>query len=110
MNPETLRQLIIGCRRKDRIVSNASEWTPHRVKNPEMEGWPFSDFGAWEFIAGKLEEAHPYEELYMDYPQGALAIVMKVRLAVPDPLLYIKVQIGTSNKAIGRSFHYSNYS
>lgn len=109
MNPETLRQLIISCRRKDRVVGVPSEWSPQRVKHPEMEGWFFSDVGAWEFIADKLEAAHPYEELYLDNPPGALAIVMKVRLTVPDPLLYIKVQIGASNRAIGRSFHYSNY-
>ncbi|MBF0462527.1 MAG: hypothetical protein HQL87_14175 [Magnetococcales bacterium] len=110
MNLDTLRQLVARCRCKgQRDLGWPREWCPNRIKQPGTDGYYFSDVGAWEFIADQLEAGHPYEELYLDKPPGALAIVMKIRLAPNVPLLYVKVQIGPGNKVLGRSFHYSNH-
>ena len=110
MNPETLRQLIASCRRKDRrFLGFPRDWNPSRIKNPEIEGYYFTESSAWEFIADKLEAKHPYEVVHLDNPPGALALVMKIQLLAEEPLLYVKVQVGVGNKAIGRSFHYSDH-
>lgn len=110
MNADTLRQLIANCRRKHmRFLGMPRDWAPHRIKHPEIDGFCFTDASAWEFVAEKLEAGHPYEEMLLDNPKGALAIVMHIQLTASDPLLYVKVQVGVGNKAIGRSFHYSEH-
>ncbi len=89
MHPETLRQLIANCRRKTgRALGFPIEWTPSKVKHPELEGYFFTEMGAWEFVADKLEAGHSYEEMQLDHPKGALAIVMKIQLTTQDPHLY----------------------
>lgn len=109
MNADTLRQLIASCRHKDRrFVQFPCDWNPQRIKNPEIDGFYFTEAGAWALVAEKLESGHPFEEIYLDTPPGALAVVMKIQLASVDPLLYVKIQVGDRNKAIGRSFHYSD--
>lgn len=108
MNPDTLRQLISNCRNtRERSVSRPSDWGPNRIRNPEANGDYFTEAGAWEFIAAKLEAGHPFEEISLNTPPGAPAMVMKVQLDTGVPLLYIKIQVGVRNKPIGRSFHYS---
>jgi hypothetical protein len=108
MNDDTLRQLINNCRnKKERILGFPRDWVPHKIRNPEACGDYFTDAGAWEFIADKLEAKHPYEKISLNSPPGALAIVMKIQLTTVDPLLYVKIQVGMRNKPIGRSFHYS---
>lgn len=110
MNPETFKQLILSCRRsKQRFIKVPCDWNPTRVKHPENTGFCFTDASAWEFIADRLEAQHPYTEILLDNPPGALAVVMKIQLMSGDPLLYVKIQLGAGNKAIGRSFHYSDH-
>lgn len=111
MNADTLRQIIANCRRKHmRFLGFPCDWYPAGIKRPDLEGYFFTDASAWELIADKLEEAHPFEELILDNPKGALAIVMHIRLVINAPsLLYVKVEVGVGNKAIGRSFHYSDH-
>lgn len=114
LDAETLRQLIQSCRRsRDRVVGRISDgtpsdWCPHKIPNPNLpDGFYFSDQAAWEFIADRLEAGEPYKLLLLDTPPGAVAITMEIlipRIARP---LYIKVQIGVRNRAIGRSFHES---
>lgn len=72
-----------------------------------MIGFYFTEAGAWEFIADKLDAGHAYEEIQLEVPKGALAIVMKIAITSDVPPLYVKIQLGVGNKAIGRSFHYS---
>jgi hypothetical protein len=109
MNPESLRQMTANCRRQHgRFLGFPRDWAPSRVRNPHLEGYFFTEAGAWDFIADKLEAGHPYEELVLDNPRGALAIVLKICLKIEEPLLYVKIQLGAGNKAIGRSFHYSD--
>lgn len=110
MNSDTLRQLIASCRRKDmRSLGFPRDWAPSRIKNPNMDGYFFTEAGAWELIAEKLETGHVFEEIPLDNPKGASAIVMKIQLATSAPLLYVKIQVGVRNMAIGRSFHYSDH-
>ena len=66
----------------------------------------FTDPAAWELIAAKLEEGHPVEVVVLRKPKDKLGYVLKVDLGGGDPLIYIKLQVG-SGKIIGRSFHYS---
>ena len=109
MNPESLRQLVASCRRKDsRVLGFPRDWNPSRIKHPEIDGFYFTEASAWEFIADKLEAKHPYIEIVLDKPAGALALVMEIKVTPNEPLLYVKIQIGRGNKAIGRSFHYSD--
>jgi hypothetical protein len=108
MNADTLRQLIKNCRnKKERFVGFPRDWAPYKIINPAENEECFTDISAWEFIAEKLEAGHEFEEIRLNTPPGALAIVMKIQLTTEAPLLYIKIQIGARNKAIGRSFHYS---
>lgn len=71
-------------------------------------GYYFTDESAWHFIADYLEQKRPYTLLTLDTPPGATAIVIEVPIRNHDRPLYIKVQIGKSNVAIGRSFHLSH--
>ena len=69
----------------------------------------FTHEGAWEFIADKLEAGHAVDVVELRKPQGAKGYVMNFRLGPDDPLLYVKLQLG-SGTVIGRSFHYSDRS
>lgn len=109
MHPDSLRQLIANCRRKGgRRIGYPCDWQPGRVRQPDMPGYYFTERGAWELIAEKLETGHPYEEIRLDMPLGEPAIVMKIDFMNGDPVVYVKVQIGVASTAIGRSFHYSD--
>lgn len=108
INPETLRQLIGNCRKSSgRFLGFPRDWCPFRISNPASPGFYFSDISAWEFIADHLESCHPHEVIELKNPPGALAIVMQIALPGGGQPLYVKVQVGVSNKAIGRSFHLS---
>ena len=67
---------------------------------------PLTDAAAWELIADYLEAGGGYHEMKLDVPPGAPAICFET-LAIEPPLVYVKVQIGARNVAIGRSFHLS---
>ena len=87
-----------------------TQWQPQQVRDPEGGISPyFTDGGAWELIADKLEAGHDVEVVELRKPPGAKGYVMHIRLGPNEPLLYVKLQLG-SGKVIGRSFHYSNRS
>lgn len=110
MNPETLRQLVANCRKSSgRSIGRPHEWTPHRVEIPGLPGFFFSDAGAWDLIADKLDEGIEYQEISLDTPYGSTAIVLCVGIDPKRPPVYMKVQVGNGSCAIGRSFHYSHY-
>jgi hypothetical protein len=73
------------------------------VLNPSG-GQPFTDAGAWEFIAQLLLQGHPLEESPQEQPPGVTAYVMQISL--PEGTVYIKVRLG-AGFILGRSFHYS---
>jgi hypothetical protein len=110
MQEESLRQLILNCRRpRFRSIGLPHEWTPQKVELPDLPGFNFSDAAAWDLIAEKLSCGHPYDEILLKVPPGALAITMRISIAASRPPVYVKVQIGMGNLAIGRSFHYSDF-
>lgn len=110
---EDIRRQIIVLARRPRARSSAStsnrpaDWQPDAVINPEG-GLPFTDFGAWDFIATCVEEGHEIETVVLRKPAGATGYVMKIRLEPNCPHLYVKVQLG-GGKIFGRSFHYSKH-
>ena len=72
--------------------------------NPEL-GIPFTDVGAWHFIADLLEAGHEVTELDMDKPKGQTGYVLKAQGYADCPAIYIKLTL-SANKVNGRSFHY----
>jgi hypothetical protein len=67
---------------------------------------PFTEAGAWQFVAECLEAGEELEEVILHKPPGRLGYVMKVRVHPTHDFIYIKLQLG-AGKVIGRSFHYS---
>lgn len=109
--PEIRRQLISLARQKHcRVVAFSRErpvdWRPTQIINPEV-GLPFSDAGAWEFIAQQLEAGQPLTEIVLDKPPGKSGYVMIIHLVDERPSLYVKLELGGAGKVFGRSFHYS---
>ena len=95
---------LLAQRKRARKLDWPRDWRPHEVLNP-LDGQPFTDAGAWEYIAELLEQGQELEESLQDQPAGVTAYVMQV--ALPDRTLYIKVRLG-AGFILGRSFHYSD--
>jgi hypothetical protein len=103
--PSIRHQLAVLARRKRaRVIDRPNRWRPHEVICPET-GEPYTDAGAWEFIADLLEQGHELEESPQEQPAGVTAYVMHVSIAAET--LYIKVRLGTGC-ILGRSFHRSD--
>ena len=75
------------------------------MRNPDG-GLPFTDTGAWDLIASKIESGHDIEVITLEKPPGATGYVMKIALEPTAPLLYVKLEL-RSGRILGRSFHYS---
>ena len=69
---------------------------------------PFTNAGAWELIASRLENGHHVDAIDLRRPQGAKAYVMKIKVDPNTPMLYVKVEF-RGGKIRGRSFHYSEH-
>lgn len=95
---------VLARRKKARVIDKPNKWRPHEVICQET-GAPFTDAGAWEYIADLLDRGHPLEEAAQEQPPGVTAYVMLVALA--EETLYIKVRLG-AGFILGRSFHYSD--
>jgi hypothetical protein len=115
MDPEQLaeyrRQLASLARQKSRRRVPRElpcRWYPSEVANPE-DGQPFTEPGAWVFIAQLLEdiEGQCVEVISLDNPVGKSGFVMKCDL--PTGKMYIKVHYGHGPSILGRSFHYSEH-
>lgn len=107
---EIRRAIVLLAPRKDaRIVPMSAEmpcrWFPTEVENPNTPGYPFSEPGAWRFIAELANTMHPIEEILLKKPPNTKAYVMIYTVSNSDSI-YIKVQL-RGNKIYGRSFHYS---
>ena len=90
-------------------VGRPTDWRPGQVRNPDgVLDTHFTDAAAWELIASRLEDGHPVEVVELRKPAGATGYVMKIDVEPRQPLLYVKLQLG-SGKIIGRSFHYSKH-
>lgn len=112
IDESTRRQLIVLARRPSARVKEFSpdrptDWQPKQVRNPEgMLDSHYTDAAAWDLIASRLEAGHDVETVELRKPEGKRGYVMKIALEMEQPLLYVKLQLG-SGKIIGRSFHYS---
>lgn len=89
--------------------SRPTDWRPGQVRNPSgsLDGY-FTDAAAWDLIASKLEEGHKVEVVKLRQPAGRTGYVMKIELEPGQPILYVKVELG-SGKIFGRSFHYTEF-
>lgn len=108
--PERRKQLALLCRRKDQRTAEFSRgrpthWAPGSVVQPGI-GMPFTQTGAWEFVACCLEDGVPLTEVDLEVPAGKKGYTMLVDLE-DGQQLYIKLQLGDHGKVIGRSFHLS---
>ena len=92
----------VQCRPPDRLASGTGT-NPDGVLDTH-----FTDAAAWELIASRLEDGHPVEVVELRKPAGATGYVMKIDVEPGQPLLYVKLQLG-SGRIIGRSFHYSKH-
>jgi len=101
---------ILVRRRKNRFVSKNKnrpcKWFPTKVWNPATQQW-FTQAGAWEIVADKLEEGEKLSAITLEHPPGRVGYVMVFRLAEGQPLIYVKLELGSGN-VFGRSFHYSD--
>ena len=86
-------------------AARPTEWQPHQVIDP-ASGFdaPFTNAGAWELIAAKLESGHDIEAVALRKPAGATGYVMKIEIDPAAPLLYVKVEL-RAGRILGRSFH-----
>ena len=113
-NQSIRRQLAVLARKSRARVTEFSidrptDRRPGQVRNPDgVLDTHFTDAAAWEFIASRLEDGHPVEVVELRKPAGATGYVMKIDVEPRQPLLYVKLQLG-SGKIIGRSFHYSKH-
>ena len=112
MDEQQARRLLarLSGRRATRVIGawkkgTPSRWHPGQVIDPTC-GMPYTDDGAWKLIADLLLAGHPIDEVILEKPPGRKAYVLLVELDPNEPLLYIKLQLG-SGVVIGRSFHYS---
>jgi hypothetical protein len=114
MDPEQLSanrcQLALFARQKRRRRVPRElpcSWRPSEVINPD-DNQPFTDSGAWEFIAQLLENAEQsVDVITLERPAGQSAFVMTCDL--PTGRVYIKVHYGHGPSILGRSFHYSEH-
>jgi hypothetical protein len=103
------RHIGVLVRRKDYVVPHdpryPTRWWFGGVTDPRS-GKPFTPFGAWDFIAEKLDETGTrIKEIAMDKPPGTKGYVL--REPTKWGIIYIKVQFGGEGRVIfGRSFHY----
>lgn len=56
---------------------------------------PFTEAGAWLFIAELLEKGQPIKEIEMRDKPGTRGFVMEVKMPDNEQPLYIKVQLGS---------------
>lgn len=83
------------------------EWRPWQVLHPKS-GLPFSDAGAWNFIADLLEDGHEAATIILDKPPGMEGYEIVADGFRGCPKIYIKVTLPT-NTVHGRSFHNSEH-
>lgn len=76
------------------------------MRNPDDGNNGFTNDGAWELIASKLEGGHRIEIVELQKPKGKTGYVLKIQLESSTPPLYVKLELHRG-RILGRSFHYS---
>jgi len=82
-----------------------TQWRPYEITNPSS-GLPFTDGGAWELIADRLDAGHPLVEMDLKKPAGKKGYVMLIDICDGKAPVYVKLQLGCG-RVIARSFHRS---
>lgn len=96
-------------RRNDgRRLGIANRWEPWAVSHPELH-FPFTEDGAWNFIADCLEEGENFTDLPPSDKFPDFAIYLVHMPARGSRRIYMKVAANAGiDMVIGVSFHYSN--
>ena len=111
--PESVREDLARRARNKKVRQSKfkpeapCDWRPGQVLTPES-GLPFSDAGAWNFIADLLEAGHEVTTLILEKPPGKTAYVMVAKGYSGCPNIYIKLTM-SRNIINGRSFHDSEF-
>ena len=87
-------------------VSKSTEpcrWYPYNVLHPVF-GIPFTDAGAWNFIADLLSAGHDVTPIVMEKPPGQIGYVLRTAGYTGCPEIYIKLTL-SKHYINGRSFH-----
>jgi hypothetical protein len=90
-------------RRNQWTTEMPCDWAPHQVIEPATN-MPFTEAGAWEFIATLLDGTHAFHAVRLRKPLGDIGYETKITLRADLPLLYIKIQF-KAGRIWGRSFH-----
>lgn len=77
------------------------------MPDPDHGNNPFTNHGAWELVASKIENGHQVEIIELEKPKGKTGYVMKIRLESSVPALYVKLELHRG-WLLGRSFHLSD--
>lgn len=88
-------------------VDAPSEWRPTSVLHPQS-GLPFTDVGAWNFVADLLESGCEASAIAMEKPPGTTGYVILTSGYPGYPKIYIKLTL-TASIIHGRSFHNSEF-
>lgn len=79
------------------------DWQATGLTDPRSNV-PFTDDGAWEYIAEHIIADVEIEVIELEHPPGKRGYVMKLPSANSSIFIYVKLQLG-SNCVFGRSFH-----
>lgn len=103
---ERLAKLCRSKRHREATFSKARpiRWHPTSVCELGSTS-PFTEAGAWEFIACLIEDGTEIETITLDKPPGKTGYVMLVQGNYNEEI-YIKLEI-VGDKVFGRSFHAS---
>lgn len=103
------KRLTLLCRSSRKRTSiftkkRPNRWSPTSICRPGSID-PFTEAGAWEFVAICLEDGVEIEVITLDKPPDKIGYVMLVPGDHGEDI-YIKLEI-VGDKVVGRSFHVS---
>jgi hypothetical protein len=109
---EVRAELVRRARDKRRRTAEFSahspcEWRPWEVLHPDS-GLPFTDAGAWNFVAELLESGHDASTVTLRKPPGKEAYEILAAGHRSGPNIYIKLTL-SGPFVHGRSFHNSEF-
>lgn len=97
-----------GCRTSTYTVARPCDWRPHQTDSQLDPAYPFTDAGAWDFIATHVESGGELYLTELQQPKGRNAYVIFVPPSQRWRGLYIKFEL-THPGLWGRSFHHPEH-
>lgn len=107
--PEEIRRRLAAfassrrTRNREFTRDRPCDWQATGLTDPRSKV-PFTDDGAWEYIAEQIIAGVEIEVIELEHPPGKRGYVMKLPSANTQIAIYVKLQI-SSNCVFGRSFH-----